>query len=233
MLCLNCSAGALSGLRSLSQLLLNSNRLTLLEWSVFEVLDFMEFGGHPGKISRSQKISADVSRQATCLICPSLLCLNVGITWTLLCYDIQVSNISFLHYSQIVGDKGFFQNHIFFVSTDMLRIFCSLLSAYLELSVEENELHCDARIQWIKQGEKQGWMELSYAESGILCENIPNTDWQDIPLFGNVSCESSYGVVFLLFMACRLHGAGKFVDAFAFLWISCLSCALIFRHVDM
>ncbi len=41
-------AGALGGLASLSQLVLVRNRLILLEWSVFDVLDFMEFGGHPG-----------------------------------------------------------------------------------------------------------------------------------------------------------------------------------------
>ncbi len=36
---------------SLSLLLLKKNRLTVLEWSMFDVLDFTEFGGHPGEKS--------------------------------------------------------------------------------------------------------------------------------------------------------------------------------------
>ncbi len=41
-------SGSLSGLTSLSQLLLNTNRITVLEWGMFNVQDFIQFGGHPG-----------------------------------------------------------------------------------------------------------------------------------------------------------------------------------------
>ncbi len=64
-------------------------------------------------------------------------------------------------------------------------------SAYLQLRVDENKLICDERMQWIKTGENQGWMEWASSERGI-CTNIPNTDWHEIPKLANKTCEYNF-----------------------------------------
>ena len=51
----------------------------------------------------------------------------------------------------------------------------------LDLSIEQNPLHCDHRLCWLKEGEQEGW--ITY-ESMLPpdCANYPGVDWEEVDL---------------------------------------------------
>ncbi len=52
--------------------------------------------------------------------------------------------------------------------------------AELELGMEENPLHCDSRMCWIKEGDEEGWI-ISQPWNVRYCE-YPGAAWKDVDL---------------------------------------------------
>ncbi len=105
---------------------------------MFNVLDFVEFGGHPGKLHSRGIYCAFEATEFFCILCSRLF---------------------------------------------------SCLSEHLEISVNLNKFVCNEKMNWIKIGEKQGWIKWSSGSSKIFCENYPNMDWDDINALANTTCE--------------------------------------------
>ena len=68
----------------------------------------------------------------------------------------------------------------------------------LELSLSGNPLHCDEKMQWIKLGEQQGWINLHgwtihhnyvplHSALPPTCVNYPDLTWQNRILPGDTA----------------------------------------------
>ena len=56
-------------------------------------------------------------------------------------------------------------------------------TGFLRLKLHNNPFTCDERMQWIKDGEANGWLRVAGVwGSKIFCENFPGVDWDDVHL---------------------------------------------------
>ena len=65
-----------------------------------------------------------------------------------------------------------------------------------DLYLENSGTVCDSRMEWMKRGEREGWLTVH----GVNCENFPGLEWDEVTL--SVSSEGYYEKIFSDLLHC-------------------------------
>ena len=92
-----------------------------------------------------------------------------------MCFAITLNNLIITYYNFRSIEQQIHLNNHFENSTE-----------YLEIWPRNNPFICDERMQWIRDGEQDGWLKLksNLADTinRIYCENFPGVEWNGVDL---------------------------------------------------
>ena len=164
-------AGAFSHLPRCQCIWLNANELTHIRADMFKGLHFLKtISFHDNRLN---SIGADVFQGIPSLQVISLNRNNISY--------IQPETFANLRQLRMLG------LHTNRLTTLEKNIFNEIRPQNLTLIIDDNALWCDARMCWMGDAERDGWIKFNHSRGEFVwgkpkCVNYPGVDWDDLTL---------------------------------------------------